>query len=987
MKKHFLLLVMALMSLTGWAQTATLGDVGVGLYTYGDDDLPVPIVKDSEGAILNTTDHYTVSTAAYDKTTDAAVNKQDMIGGQELYLKITGKGAYVGQEKKAYFTVQKKTLNITITTANLLKRGYGITVEPVITSADWAAGAGELESAAPYSDTYAELGTLTYTYAGYGNPDCAGGEYDITFSGLSSDCYDIKYPEMKFAVVGTDLSGETVNVKAGTAFANKTYKGAAYVASDLTGLKLTWGTKELTQGTDFDIFLNDGYSLTLDGAIVDGKTYYTREGVVYTAVATPVVGEIGTYYELDPDAYVDAQVWNYDVKFKGNYSGSKANVGTFTIDQAPITVGMEDYEVTYDGTDYGPDPGTDANFATLVTFTYMGLVGKDVANYETIVGAFTTEPTSVKVGSTAKDAGDYELTISGGTAGGNYVFNTYLKGKLTINPIELAIKAKPANKSVGEADPTFEIATATPTGIIAGFEVSGVTFTRDKAGTTEGEDVGSYDITPVFTDAKVTKTVGTITTDDTKNYTFTAATPKAQFTIGKGNIVVTFKNTSKFYGETDPEFGTSSYVVTGLLDDDALPAFTITREKAGTADGEKVGYYSISAAITNPDAEKYSSLTVVPGALQIKKAQLTFTMPTQNVAKGVDKTALKKDAITVDGIKNSDVAADLYTLDFHGVSLSSGKTNADETVADGIYAILTDAADDNYEVIGTNKVNATTASGKIIVGDGTDLGATLDFVTAADATDYNNIKAHAGEKQDVTITLNNRVTRQVPAGTVHPWAAETWNTMVLPFEVTVAELSAQLSSNPGVKAGYAIVNVVDPSKTTEGNVQFKLEMQKVPANTPFCVKTSEAIPNGAKLTFLDKLIVDGGENPSVDAGMGYKFVGAYKNKTIDKNTPTYNFLRGDNNKWAHIGATSANTWTVVPFDAYVELTPAAAARGVTFTFQELDGSFTAIKAIAADVNDESTAKTGWYTIGGMKLQSAPVKKGLYIHNGKKVIIK
>ena len=963
MKKHFLLLVMALMSLTGWAQTATLGDVGVGIYTYGDDALPIPVVKDSEGAILTVTTHYTVSADAYDKTTNLAVNKQDMKGGQELYLKITGAGAYVGQEKKAYFTVQKKTLNITVATA--FTRPYLGTVEPTIAAADWAAGAGELENAAPYSDTYAELGTLTYTYAGYGNPEYNGGEYDITFSGLSSDCYDIKYPAKKFTIVGTDLSGETVTVKAGTAFANKTYKGAKFTAAELTGLKLVYGTKELTQGTDFTIELNDAdvYTLTADATVAAGKTYYTLAGGVYTAVAAPVDADIATYYELTTPQYINAGVCNYDVKFKGNYSGTKAHFGTFTIDPAPITVGMEDYEITYDNTDHKT-----TEYAGAVTFTYMGLVGADVANYATVTAGFTA-PTKVQVGSTAKDASDYDLTISGGAASANYQFTTYLKGKLTIKPIELALKAKPAIKSVGEADPAFEIATDTPTGIIAGYKVSGVTFTR-----VGGEDVGSYDITPDWTAAKVKKDDD----DQTKNYTFKAETPKATLTIGKGAITVTFKNASKFYGEADPTFNSSSYVVTGLQDGDELPAFTITREKAGTADGEKVGYYSISATITNPNAEKYTSVIVVPGALQIKKAQLTFTMPAQNLAIGKKASDLSKATITVDGIKNSDVAADLYNLSFNGVAIDGDqKTTTDQTLDDGIYATLTAAAQECYEVTGTNKVSATTASGKIIVGAGT--ASALAFTTAADDADYNLIKGHAGETQNVTIKLNNRVTRQVPAGTAHPWAAETWNTMVLPFEVTVEELSKQL--------GYAIVNVVNPEKTTEGNVVFKLEMQKIPANTPFCVKTSAAIPDAKVLTFTGKTIVDGGKYPSVDAGKGYKFVGAYKNLTIDKTTPDYYFLRGDNAKWANFGATSANSWTVVPFDAYIDQSATSGARELTVTFQEVDGSFTAIKSINADTMSMEPAKIGWYTIGVMKLQSAPTQKGGYIKDGKKVIVK
>jgi hypothetical protein len=30
---------------------------------------------------------------------------------------------------------------------------------------------------------------------------------------------------------------------------------------------------------------------------------------------------------------------------------------------------------------------------------------------------------------------------------------------------------------------------------------------------------------------------------------------------------------------------------------------------------------------------------------------------------------------------------------------------------------------------------------------------------------------------------------------------------------------------------------------------------------------------------------------------------------------------------------------------------------------------------------------GWYTVNGIKLQSAPTEKGVYINNGKKVVVK
>lgn len=45
------------------------------------------------------------------------------------------------------------------------------------------------------------------------------------------------------------------------------------------------------------------YALTSDVALDAEKTYYTKAGDVYTAVTSPDVGDIGTYYEMTADAY------------------------------------------------------------------------------------------------------------------------------------------------------------------------------------------------------------------------------------------------------------------------------------------------------------------------------------------------------------------------------------------------------------------------------------------------------------------------------------------------------------------------------------------------------------------------------------------------------------------------------------------------------------------------------------------------------------
>ncbi len=667
------------------------------------------------------------------------------------------------------------------------------------------------------------------------------------------------------------------------------------------------------------------------------------------------------------------------ITFAGNYTGTKSPTTPFAITKAPITVSIDDIEVTYDGADHGDQTGEAA-----VKFSYSGIVGDDVATAATIKTGFTA-PSEVKVATEAINAGTYTLALKEDAVGSlNYAITTYVPGTLTIKKAELKIKAKDASKVLGAADPEFEL-DALPA-LVAGHSVTGVTFTREKAGTTEGEEAGEYAITPNISAAKVIVTGSDPEVIVTSNYDLKVDDTKGKLSIGKGNIIVIVKDAEKAYGAADPEF---TYKAVGLAegDEDKL-VVTITRAKAGTAEGEAVNSYAITATAANPDATKYSGVTIYDGVFTINKAKLTFVMPAQNIEKNTTETALValKKNITVKGIKKEgEDEASLYDLTFGAGVTASGtpkKATADETVGGGLVATLTTAASKNYEIDAEsdNFVSATVANGKLIVGTGTDNAIAFTSVDA----DYTTITTQAGETQDVTLKIDKR-TREIPTGTAHSWAAQTWNAMVLPFEVSVAELSAQL----GTTSKYAIVNRVDKDKTIEGNVMFKLEMGTIPANEPFCIKTTEAIPDGTiTLTFNDKLIVaPGSEYPSVPAGCGYKFVGVYKGFTIDKTKSLFYFLRGDTPKWAHITSSSANTWDMVPFDAYIDQTGAASARELTFTFQELDGSYTAIRSIAADKNDEGAAKTGWYNLNGMKLQSAPAQKGVYIHNGKKVIIK
>ena len=62
------------------------------------------------------------------------------------------------------------------------------------------------------------------------------------------------------------------------------------------------------------------------------------------------------------------------------------------------------------------------------------------------------------------------------------------------------------------------------------------------------------------------------------------------------------------------------------------------------------------------------------------------------------------------------------------------------------------------------------------------------------------------------------------------------------------------------------------------------------------------------------------------------------------------------------------------------------SQAPTITFEDIDGTVTSIKTVSGVESRELNAE-GWYTLGGMKLNGAPSQKGVYINNGKKVVIK
>ena len=155
----------------------------------------------------------------------------------------------------------------------------------------------------------------------------------------------------------------------------------------------------------------------------------------------------------------------------------------------------------------------------------------------------------------------------------------------------------------------------------------------------------------------------------------------------------------------------------------------------------------------------------------------------------------------------------------------------------------------------------------------------------------------------------------------------------------------------------------------------------IAANHPCLIKVSKAIEDFT----VDGVDIDPEDEPFIRVGRnkatrGY-FTGTYVAGTA---VPEYNLFLSGNKFWYSTGAT-----TMKAFRGYFELadvlTSVEDGEGAKVRFS-IDGETTGISEMA-NGKYQMEATDGWYTLDGRKLNGKPVEKGVYIVNGKKVMIK
>ena len=581
----------------------------------------------------------------------------------------------------------------------------------------------------------------------------------------------------------------------------------------------------------------------------------------------------------------------------------------------------------------------------------------------------------------------------------------------TVDKRPLMITATSTDKTFGDADPTFEYTFNYPTAENLNVGMIKDNGTGDAHYTNSDEDKIRTAATAIITVTRTDESeeVGnnyelTVNYDDeaenilTNNYSI--QTTPGTFQIKGAGFTLYAKNVEIVYG-TSPEdlkakFDYGKDIADALGADVAYEVYKPTATglvKVEEADYTKLPVLTAPAKYTIKIVHKKeyatgnydgNNITYNDGELVVTKRSLTITPAELTLNVGATNTTMRSyetGKVTLNGLVSGDEVA--YTLDFN---LADTYASADAQT--GVKTLLTAAAEYNDGTNGTGVFVAGIKAAAEATVAGKDNGNYQ--ITAGTA----KLKVIAGalvilDRTDANMWAKLQAASHTTASTINfsnerEFAAKQWNVMVLPFEVNVADLSAAF--------GYALVDRLDRKNSTSSGVRFVIEMDKIPANEPFLIKTQKYIWNttsaekltAAGITAADVKLwntveLSGIVKPSKEEAVitnetgDVSFKGLYEAETFESDFRTVRdgvWMYGDGNK------------TISMFNGYY-----IAGLNARVFVEDLDNNgATVIREIGAE-NGKAYNVDGWYTLNGVKLQGMPTEKGIYINNGKKVVIK
>ncbi len=867
--------------------------------------------------------------------------------------------------------------------------------------------------------TIIKLNKTSFEYNGQNQTSTfsnAGNKIVVTKDGTTAAEFTIgDYLNFKIKNTGTDPVTLVESMKnaggytgvVGT-FANTIFTNSKDVPFAITkkALTVTAKPKTITYG---DTPVNDGVTYT---GFVDGENENTA-GIFGTsalsyAYSYAQYGNVGNTYTITPSGLTAA---NYDITFVN---------GTLTVNQKEVGLNWGATTFTYNGTAQAP------------TCTANGLVNNDVINV-TVTGTQTT-------------TGNYTATASAltGDKAGNYKLPAANTQAFTINPKRVndsniaddkdnnitivltdiptegytydgtaktpTITVKDGDTEIPSGEYTVTITNNTNAGTATvtitdkdggNYNVSGTTtFTINKASTEIAIAVPTLDnlnvndeiasgasLSPAaagsltYTSSNPSVAIvengtikalaagtATITVSFAGNDNYSAAVSKTiAVTVSLNNASVSVDNgtnlellvggTHNIVTTTTPDGLTVTYTAdaSGVVSVDAAGKITALKEGNATitvsvggdgvyTENSKTVNVHVTKVLTNPDIN-LGGFTITGG--------YTYNGDTQK------PTIIVKDGETT-------IPADEYTVT---IKDGDGNTVTDPKDAGTYTVTITDNDGGNYTVSGTttftiNKATLTVtanAQEKEIGADDPALTYTYEGLAAGDNI-TGNLTREAGEAvgsyaiSKGTLTAGDNYDIDFTEATLTIYRTLSLFSGSNEWATYVAQ--ENLAVPAGIKA-YIVTSV-------NGNTIITKNISYIPADVPILLQRTDNAVGDVKAV----------AGTGTDDVSGNKLVG---NATAATDIQIYKDYVLYNNQFVLAGVSSVGAGK-----AYLPATaissPAGAPRYLTICYGETMG----INSLTPTLSEGEGA---WYTLDGHKLNGKPAKKGLYIKNGVKVVIK
>ena len=217
-----------------------------------------------------------------------------------------------------------------------------------------------------------------------------------------------------------------------------------------------------------------------------------------------------------------------------------------------------------------------------------------------------------------------------------------------------------------------------------------------------------------------------------------------------------------------------------------------------------------------------------------------------------------------------------------------------------------------------------------------------------------------------------------------------WNTLCLPFDVNDGDTTDGISftGTPLEESTVKELNATN-SNLTDGALTLAFsEVNSIEAGKPYIVKWENTTGSVSNPVFTGVTIDADAptEVTSTADGGKVKFVGQYNPFDIDNSNINSILFVGSGSQIGY----SENPRILRSFRAHFWVQPngdgSPAAQLIDVDWGEGSTGIREIEANGAN-GANRPYKTAWYTLDGRQLSGKPTAKGLYIHNGRKTVIK